>query len=643
MGGYFGAMLDGAGHVLAWPNILIPLAGTLIAMISSFLPGIGGTSLATLALVATLHWEPLSVLLLFGALTGGATFMGSITAILFNIPGNAAAAAAQLDGHAISRAGYPKMAIATAATASALGSLVGVVILIALLPLVRPLILQFGPLERVLLGLWGLSAIIAVPNASALKACAATALGFLAALVGTDPATGMPRWAFGSIGLYDGFALVAVLLGFFTLSELVAWRRNVTLSAPPPLDAPQDTIRGGVRAVLEHWRLMLRSSVIGSVVGIVPGVGGTVAGFVAYGQAVQTAREGRERFGTGDIRGLIAPESAVDAKDGGSLLPAVAFGLPGSEAGVLLVTVLLIHGFVPGLPMLTADLPMTFALIFALLLSNITTSVVGVAATPLLARLTRLPIERVVLPVLLISLVTLVELNGNVADVSVAVGFGILGYLFGHFRWPRIPFVIAFVLGGFIEENLALTAQLVQADRIALVERPVALGLILVLGLTLLFLLRGVRMEARRGAALPGERWFAAGLAAAAAGLAAVAVAGGYGQTGRWVAAAAALLAAAVALRPAAAAQGAGMPRDHAATLWMLAALPVAVWLAGLMAAAAAFALVWLAVGSSGPAWSLRRLAWPLAGAALTAAAAWVYLETWAVARLPSPQLAGLF
>lgn len=643
MSAYFGAMLEGAGHVLAWPNILIPLAGTLIAMVSSFLPGIGGTSLATLALVATLHWDPLSVLLLFGALTGGATFMGSITAILFNIPGNAAAAAAQLDGHAISRAGYPKMAIATAATASALGSLVGVVVLIALLPLMRPIILEFGPLERVLLGLWGLSAIIAVPNASTLKACAATALGFLCAMVGTDPATGVPRWAFGSIGLYDGFALVAVLLGFFTLSELVAWRRTVALSTPPPLDAPQDSILAGVRAVLTHWRLMLRSSAIGSVVGVVPGVGGTVAGFVAYGQAVQTARDGRERFGSGDIRGLIAPEAAVDAKDGGSLLPAVAFGLPGSEAGVLLVTVLLIHGFVPGLPMLTTDLPLTFALIFALLLSNLTTSVVGVAVTPLLARLTRLPIEKAVLPVLLGGLVTLVELNGNVADVSVAVAFGIVGYLFGHFRWPRIPFVIAFVLGGFIEDNLALTVKLVHADRIGLVERPVAIGLIVVLALTLVFLLRGVGLKARGIAPRPGERLFAAALAGVGAVFAAVAVAGGYGVTSLWIAVGSALLCAAVLVRRLPAARDAGLPAGHGPTLLLLAALPVTIWAVGLLAAATGFAFLWLALGTTGPVWSLRRLGWPAVGAALTAAAAWAYLSWWAVARLPDPALARLF
>lgn len=247
MSDYLAAIAAGAGHVLSWPNIAIPLLGTLIAMVSAFLPGIGGTSIATVALLMTLHWDPISVLLLFGALTGGATFMGSITAILFNVPGNASSAAAQIDGHPISRMGYPRKAIAAAATASAIGSVIGVLALILILPMVRPFILQFGPLERFLLGLWGLTAIIAVPNASTLRAAAAAVLGFLLAMVGSDPATADPRWTFGSLELFDGFTMVAVLLGFFTLSELVAWRTSFRLSDPPPLGGPRTASGPGSR------------------------------------------------------------------------------------------------------------------------------------------------------------------------------------------------------------------------------------------------------------------------------------------------------------------------------------------------------------------------------------------------------------
>ena len=163
MPSFFDALLTGVTNTFSWPGILIPIMGTFLAMAISFLPGIGSASLMALMLVLTVSWSPESVLLLFGALVGGATFMGSVTAILFNIPGSAPSAAALLDGYPLGQKGYPRMAISCAATASAVGSLVGVIVLIALLPVLRPLIAELGPLERVLLGIWGLATIISLP------------------------------------------------------------------------------------------------------------------------------------------------------------------------------------------------------------------------------------------------------------------------------------------------------------------------------------------------------------------------------------------------------------------------------------------------------------------------------------------------
>lgn len=644
MSEYLAAIAEGAGHVLSWPNIVVPLLGTLIAMISSFLPGIGGTSIATIALLMTLNWDPISVLMLFGALTGGATFMGSITAILFNVPGNASSAAAQIDGHPISRMGYPRKAIAAAATASAIGSVIGVMVLIALLPVVRPFILQFGPLERLLLGLWGLTAIIAVPNASALRATATAVLGFLLAMIGADPATGDPRWTFDILGLFDGFSIVAVLLGFFTLSELMSWRTTYRLSDPPPLDGDKDGIWLGIRAVRRNMPLTVRSSILGTVVGVVPGVGGTVAGFVAYGQAVQSTPENdRSQFGKGDIRGLIAPEAAVDAKDGGSLLPALAFGIPGSEAGVLLLTVLLIHGFQPGLPMLTVDLSMSFVLIFALLLSNITTSLVGVALTPVLGKLTTLRIDRIVLPVLIASLVTLIQLNGSIVDLYVAAAFGVLGYLFRHFDWPRIPFVIAFVLGDFIEDNLAMTVKLADAGRIDLSTRPAAWVLLVVILLTLAWMLRRMVRSDEAPRRVQGERAFALGMTALPAVMAGLALSQGYTSLSIIMAVVAAVLGA-FALWQLARMPSPGaaepVPVDHRVPLILLTLLPFCIWAFGLVAASAAFALFWVLQWQNG---RPRNLVTSLAVAAAVAAVTALYLDRFAVVRLPDPAILGLF
>ncbi len=647
---YLSALAAGAGNVFSWPNILVPILGTLIAMFSSFLPGIGGTSLAALMLLLTLHWDPVQVLLLFGALTGGATYMGSVTAILFNIPGNASSAAAMLDGHAMARRGLPRTAIAAAATASAVGSLIGVVVLVALLPIVRPFILQFGPLEKLLLGIWGLTTIVALPTRSTSRAFGAALLGLMLAMVGSDPTTGAPRWTFGSLGLYDGFNTVVVLLGFFTLSEVMAWRTRLSVSAAATSGDIQDSTWAGIRSVFTNFGVTLRSSILGTLVGIIPGVGGTVASFVAYGQAVQATKGDRSGFGKGDVRGLIAPEAAVDAKDGGSLLPTLAFGLPGSESGVILLSVLVIHGFVPGLPMLTTDLSFSFTLIVALLLSNILTSVVGISLAPLLARLTRLRIDRIVLPVLIASLVTVVQLNGSVEDIYFALGFGVLGYLFGQFDWPRIPFVIAFVLGRFLESNLALVVQLVQVGRLNVLERPAALGVAALVLISLVWMTRKGTITSRSRAekaelGLGFPTTFALGLTL----LAVILVVTGllsrpaYGYYAIGVAVTAACLCAMITLGLYIRfkVQGSGLslpgfPLEHRLPLALMTVLGPGIFLFGLPMAIGAFTAAWYCRWEK-----LDRsmtLKSALAGG-LAFGVTWIYLDRFAMVILPPPAI----
>jgi putative tricarboxylic transport membrane protein len=473
------AFLAGLSNVFSWPGILIPVMGTLMAMVASFLPGIGNASVAVLAMVMTLNWDRESVLLLFGALTGGATFMGSITAILFNVPGSVSSTPALLEGYPLARLGLPRMAIACAATASALGSVFGVVLLLVMLPVVEPWILKVGPLETLLIGVMGLLTIVAVPSRSHLKSACMVGLGLLLAMVGTDPLHGLPRWSMGSIELAQGIGIVPLMMGVFTVAELIEWLKP-RIQAPVALEsgAVHDSTRAGVFAVFRHWRLALRSSLIGTLIGMVPGIGGTVAGFVAYGHAVQSSGDDRQQFGRGDIRGLIAPEAAVDAKDGGSLLPTLALGLPGSEACVILLAVFAIHGLEPGTSMLTTHLALTYTLVLALLLSNLLTSVVGVMLTPWLAKAGSLRIDRIALPCLLLCVFSAVQLEGSLVDLYVTLGFGIVGYYWRLHGWPRIPFVIAFVLGKIIEKNLAITLQLTALGRIDMTKSAIAIALL---------------------------------------------------------------------------------------------------------------------------------------------------------------------
>lgn len=639
---YFSDVMTGLGNVLSFPNIFIPVIGTVVAMVGSFLPGIGNTSLAALVLIATIHWDPVSVLLMFGALTGGATFMGSITAILFNVPGNAPSAAVLLDGHPMARNGQARTAIACAATASAVGSLFGILALLAILPLVRPFLLEFGPLERVLLGIWGLSTIISIPNSSPSRALAVTLLGLICAMIGSDPTTGLERWTFGSLQLFDGFGNVAVLLGFFTLSEIIGWRKSYTISSEDRELSTGSTLEG-VKAVFRHPGLTLRSSILGSVVGVIPGVGGTVASFVAYSQAVQTCKR-PETFGTGDIRGVIAPEAAVDSKDGGSLLPVLAFGLPGSEGGVILVTVLGIHGLTPGLPMLTDGLSLSLTLIFALLLSNILTSIIGVSLSPALARLTRLRIDRVALPALVATLVTIVQLNGFLADLYVAVAFGLLGFVFKRLDWPRVPFIIAFILGAFIERNFALVLPLVSVGRINFWDRPAAIIIAALIILSMLWMLSG-RKKAQLEKAKPRgpEDTVLAGILCIitlALALAPLYTRGSYSDYALTMAWCATALLGAITVLGAAGGRHPrlepAIARIHLIPVVLLALTPPLVWALGLPVSMAALTFAWLMTGTE---FSVRR-PMPIALLALLVfAGTFYYVAEFAGLRLPDPAI----
>jgi TctA family transporter len=465
-----------------------------MAMAVAFLPGISGATLMTLMIPLTLSWDPLPVALLYGGLVGGATFMGSITAILFNVPGTGPSAATLLDGYPMAQQGRAKTAIGCAAVSSAAGSTVGILVLIAMVPLMRQAILAFGPPELLMLMVWGLTAIAVVSRGSVLRALVAMGLGLLLAFVGRDPRTAEPRFTFDTLYLWDGIALVPLVLGLFSVAEVaglaVSGRR--TISGLTRLDQLAGSAWEGARAVFRHFGLFVRSSLIGTMVGVIPGVGGTVASFLAYGHAVQSSRD-RDGFGRGDIRGVIAPEAAHDAKDGGALVPVLAFGIPGSEATAVLMAVLVLHGVVPGRALMTEQLVLVFVIVWSLFLSNWLTSILGLLLVNPLSRLTTIRVDALVPVIFALAAVGAFTCRQRFEDVVVAALFGLIGYLMKKHGWPRIPLVVALLLGGGIELNLHVTSQLHALGRLDLGGRPIfiVMALLTLASLSLPFCQRG--------------------------------------------------------------------------------------------------------------------------------------------------------
>jgi TctA family transporter len=426
-------------------------------------------------------------MLLFGALLGSATFMGSITAILLNIPGTAPNAATMLDGYPMARKGQAKTAIGCSAAASALGSSFGIIVLIALVPIMRPAILAFGPAEILMLAIWGLTTIAAVTRGSIVKGLAAAGIGLLLTFIGLDPRTAEMRYTFGNIYLRGGLSVIPVMLGMFALTEtidlMITGQR--TISGKTRIDELTGSIREGIRAVFRHFRLFISSSIIGTVVGLIPGIGGTVAGFAAYGHAVQMAKGGHDEFGFGDLRGVLAPEAANDAKDGASLVPTLAFGVPGSEGTVVLLAALILHGLVPGKELLTNQLHLVFVLIWSLFFANWMTSILGLASVNYLAWLTVVRIHLIGPFICLFSALAAFLYKGRMEDVFLAFLFGIIGYFMKKNGWPRVTLIIALVLGTLFETNFHITLKLHQVGRINVWTRPIVLVLMVMTGMSL--------------------------------------------------------------------------------------------------------------------------------------------------------------
>jgi putative tricarboxylic transport membrane protein len=486
MQGVLIAASEALGLILNPVSIAFILLGTMIGMVFGALPGLGGTIALALLIPVSFGMAPQNAVVMFGSALGGVAFGGSISAILINVPGTGPNAATLLDGYPMSQQGRAGEALGASATASALGAIFGLVVLTLIIPIAREVILAFGIPEFFWLAVLGLTIIAVVTEGSLLKGLISGGFGLMLAQVGYSRTTGEPRYMLGTEYLWDGINLVIALIGLFALAEIINMVRKGGSIAAEEASPPnrRDVFRGGME-VLKRPSLFFRSAMTGTLIGMVPGAGGTVANFVSYMQAMQTSSD-PESFGHGNIEGVIASEAANDAKDGGALLPAVVFGIPGSAGIAVLLGGLILHGLNPGRELLGENLPFLFVLIFALLFANILTSVIGLSIADRLAQLTRIPTELLVAPILVVSLVGAFALRNNILDVYVAVIFGFLGYIMMIYDYSRIGLVIALILGPIAEQSFLQARVISDSGYWIFFNRPISLTLMILTVVSLL-------------------------------------------------------------------------------------------------------------------------------------------------------------
>jgi TctA family transporter len=469
-------------------NFGMLIVGVIIGSILGFIPGVGGVVGVALILPFTFLMEPEVALPLIIGLVAVVTTADTIPCVLIGTPGSAGSQATILDGYPMAKNGEAGKALGAAFFVSAVGGVIGAILLSVSVPIFRPLVLSFGISEFLAMGILGLSMVAVLTGRSPLRGVIAAGLGLLLAMVGQDPINAIGRWYMGFPYLLGSLNVVAVALGLFALPELVD-----LCAGGSQIHRHGGKVEGklsGVKEAMRHKRLILGSSIIGAWIGFLPGMGTVVANWVSYSCALMFCKP-KDKFGKGDIRGVIAPESANNASVGGALIPTLAFGIPGSTVMALMLAALWIQGITPGQSLLTEKLHLVYLVIWSLAVANILGAVLAYAFTDQIARLTNVRIQLlaplIIVPVLSGSLLT----TNHIGDVIVLLIFGVVGWLMKHLGWPRPALVLGFVLGPMLEKYYFQTTMIFGNTWL---QRPIVIAILTLAALGVFF---GYRLRPR--------------------------------------------------------------------------------------------------------------------------------------------------
>ncbi|QVQ50910.1 tripartite tricarboxylate transporter permease [Spiractinospora alimapuensis] len=448
-------VLDGLA-MLTPQTFLWMFVGVALCQVVVIIPGLSAHLVLALILPFLYTMDPASAI---GLLIGAAATSGTgntITAVLFAVPGSPAGIATLFDGHPMAQRGEAGRAILAGLISSALGGVVGSVVLVLFLPLAYPLVTIIGPSELFILALLALAFLAFLGDGNVVKGLAAGGLGLLIAFIGQESSTGALRYTFGQLSLWDGISIAAVAIGLFGVAEMLELiARGGAIANTEGATYRRYPLSSSFRDLAANWRTVLQSSALGSLIGLLPGIGGASSQFVAYGAAKRTSKH-KEEFGKGRIEGVIAADASVNATDSASLAPSLALGIPGSPITALVLAGVVIIGVRPGPDLLTDNVAFLWLVIFVLVIANVIGVALCVMAIRPLARLTFVPAVYLVPPILAFALFGVVEADGSFASIPVVLALGVLGYLMKKHGYSRATLIIGFVLADLLERNLLL-------------------------------------------------------------------------------------------------------------------------------------------------------------------------------------------
>ena len=478
-----GALFQGFAVVLSPMNLILMMVGIVLGVLIGVLPGLGGANGVAILLPLTFTMSPTSAIIMLSCIYWGALFGGAITSILFNIPGEPWSVATTFDGFPMAQQGRAGEALAAAFTSSFVGALVAVVVITFLAPMVAKFALEFGPPEFFAVYLLTFCSFVGMGKGSPFKIMASMTLGFALAAVGMDTVTGQLRLTFGWSELMRGFDFLIAVIGLFGIGEIL-------LSMEEGLAFSGKTAKISPRVVLETWKKLprywltyVRSSLIGIWMGITPG-GATPASFMSYGIAKKMSKDGA-KFGTGQLEGVVAPETAAHAAGTSALLPMLALGIPGSPTAAVLLGGLLIWGLQPGPLLFVEQKDFVWGLIASMYLGNLAGLIVVLTTVPLFASILRIPFSIIAPIIIVICAIGAYTVHGAMLDIWFMLLFGVVGYLFKKLDYPLAPLVLALVLGDKAEDSFR-QAMLISQGEVSIMWSNPLVGTITTLALILL-------------------------------------------------------------------------------------------------------------------------------------------------------------
>lgn len=462
-------LLDALQAVLAYDVLFAIFIGTVSGIVIGGMPGLTATMAVALLIPITFSFTPLIGLAIMGGVYAGAMYGGSIPAILLSTPGTPAAAATALEGYPLAKQGKGGLALKVSVISSFVGGTFSVIVLLAIAPVLAEFALKFGPPEYFLLAIMGLTGVISVASGGLTRGIISGLIGLIIALIGTDPMTGMTRYDFGIIDLYEGVSFMPALIGMFSITQMLALtgEKSITSGEVDLTTIKREKMPKGM------WPFIGLGTGTGTIVGIIPGEGATIAAFMSYNVAKAKSKM-KDLFGKGNPEGIAAAEAGNNACVGGSLVPLLTLGVPGNTVSAALMGGLMIQGLIPGPELFTTHGVITYGFILSLFIANIVFLVVGLFFAPYFAKISQIPTSILVAAISVFAIVGSYSMNNSLFDVWLMLIFAFAGYFLNKLDFSLSAIILGMILGPIAENGFTQALTISQGDSSIFFESTVA-------------------------------------------------------------------------------------------------------------------------------------------------------------------------